>query len=393
MIEDCRALTDADLTRDMKFIAQRDRHCLAKSLVHLAEFDRRQLCVREGGESLFAYCTRVLGYDDFDAFRRIRAARTINRFPTVVALLEEGRISLTAIAVLAPYLKPENYRAWFTEVAGKSRREIEALIAARHPQGTRPDYFRRFAPSPMQIGQSAPPEALEAIPSAAGAAENSASVPDGIGMPVDSAGQLLPPAAPIPNARPHEWQAIVPVAMDRVRIGFDAGVAVMNLVNRARQILRHKYPEGRLEDVMKEALEVLLDRKDPQRRLTLKPASLARDAGPAAAAPLSQPRWLRVLKAGRYVPAWVKRAVWERDGGRCAWRFEDGTLCGSKDWLEYDHVRPFAKGGRSESPRNVRLLCRLHNALAAEAEGLSAPRGAAGASGGAGGGSGAGSPA
>ncbi|NNN06122.1 MAG: HNH endonuclease [Elusimicrobia bacterium] len=358
LIEDCRALSDADLTRDVKFSAQRDRHCLAKALVHLAEFDRRQLCVREGGESLFAYCTRVLGYDEFDAFRRIRAARTINRFPAVVPLIEEGKISLTAIAVLSPYLKPENYRAWLTEVAGKSRREIEALIAARHPQSERPDYLRRFPQSHARVGPEAPPQALEALPSAASPRLDPTA-------PSDQAPSLLAPA--LGSARPHEWQAVVPVAMDRVRIGFDAGIAVVGLIERARQLLRHKYPEGRLEDILQEALQILLERKDPQRRLTLKSAPAAsRDPAPSSS---RAPRgWL----AGRYIPAWVKRAVWERDEGRCAWRFADGTPCGSKDWLEYDHVRPFAKGGRSDTPRNIRLLCRVHNQLAAAAQGLSA---------------------
>ncbi len=362
MIEDCRALTDADLCRDIKFMASRDRHCLAKSLVHLAEFDRRALCVKEGGESLFAYCTRVLGYDEFDAFRRIRAARTINRFPSVVPLIEEGKISLTAIAVLAPYLKPENHRAWFAEVAGKSRREVEALIAARHPQGARPDHLRRFPPPPVSVGPSAPPDALEATPSFAASEADPAAGSASPILSADGVRQALPPVSSSPGARPHEWQAIVPVSLERIRIGFDAGVAVMGLINRARQVLRHKYPEGRLEDVMKEALEILLDRKDPQRRLTLRPAPVVRDAPPA------EPRFLRDRKAGRYIPAWVKRAVWERDCGRCAWRFDDGTLCGSKDWIEYDHVRPFAKGGRSDAPRNIRLLCRAHNQHAGKLE-------------------------
>jgi len=376
MIEDCRALSDADLTRDIKFSAQRDRHCLAKTLVHLAEFDRRQLCVREGGESLFAYCTRVLGYDEADAFRRIRAARAVNRFPAIVPLIEEGKISVATIAVLSPYLKPENYRAWLAAAGGKSRREVEAMIAARYPQAERPDYLRRFPQSSVHFAPPPPPHALEAIPSSSPQPSPStaaANAPDS-GENLET----LSPTPPPGGSRPHEWQAIVPVSLERIRIGFDAGIAVMGLINRARQLLRHKYPEGRLEDVVREALEMLLDRKDPQRRLTLKPASAVRDGAAAQPEGPREPRALRDLKAGRYIPAWVKKIVWERDDGRCAWRFPEGTVCGSKDWIEYDHVKPFAKGGRSDSPRNVRLLCRLHNREAAAAAGVSAARPASG---------------
>jgi HNH endonuclease len=363
IIEDCRALSDADLARDLEFMAQRDRHCLGKMLAHLAEYDRRQLCVARSGGSLFSFCVRTLGYDEFDAYRRIRAARTLAKFPAALELIGRGRLSLSAIAVLHPYLTPENHREWFALAAKRSRREIEALIAARFPQGARQDYHRRYPAPPVALAPAAPPQAVDVLPSAPASG--------------DSAAAGAPAAPPAPGAppRPHEWQAMVPIGAERVRIGFDAALAVMRLIERARQVLRHKYPAGRLEDVVKEALEALLDRRDPQRRLGFKPATLVGDGaatperGRPGAAP-GEPRFLRALRAGRYVPARVKREVWRRDDGRCAWRFGDGTPCGSRDGLEYDHVRPYARGGRSDDPRNVRLLCRAHNRLAAERAGL-----------------------
>jgi 5-methylcytosine-specific restriction endonuclease McrA len=163
------------------------------------------------------------------------------------------------------------------------------------------------------------------------------------------------------------------VSIGRVRVGFDAAAIVAQLIERVRQILRHKYPEGRLEDLIREALEAYLDRKDPQRRLELMAAKAERAAQAPAPAPGPEDherppaRFLRAWASGRYIPAKVKSAVWARDDGRCAWRDKDGTVCGSKDWIEYDHLRPFAKGGRSDDPRNIRLLCRVHNQAAAEA--------------------------
>jgi hypothetical protein len=166
-----------------------------------------------------------------------------------------------------------------------------------------------------------------------------------------------------------EWQAVMPLTLDRVRIGFDAAVALLRLVDRAKQVLRHKYPEGRLEDVLRDALETLLERKDPDKRFAPTEAELVAEFAP-------EPRFLAAWRGGRYIPARVKRAVWQRDDGRCSWRFEDGALCGSRDALEFDHFRPFAKGGRSDDARNVRLLCRMHNRAAARTAGvLSAGRG------------------
>ena len=56
-------------------------------------------------------------------------------------------------------------------------------------------------------------------------------------------------------------------------------------------------------------------------------------------------------------PRGVKRIVWHRDDGKC-------TLCSSHYALEFDHIKPFSKGG-GETPENLRLICRTCNQRAA----------------------------
>jgi 5-methylcytosine-specific restriction endonuclease McrA len=65
------------------------------------------------------------------------------------------------------------------------------------------------------------------------------------------------------------------------------------------------------------------------------------------------------------IPADVRRAVFDRDGGRCTYLSPDGHRCGSRWQLELDHVRPAALGGPS-TVENLRLRCRIHNAPHAE---------------------------
>jgi 5-methylcytosine-specific restriction endonuclease McrA len=68
------------------------------------------------------------------------------------------------------------------------------------------------------------------------------------------------------------------------------------------------------------------------------------------------------------VPAHVRRAVYLRDGGRCTYVCpETGKRCASCRRLEYDHIIPRARGGKS-TKENLRLRCRAHNQLAAEQE-------------------------
>jgi 5-methylcytosine-specific restriction endonuclease McrA len=66
-----------------------------------------------------------------------------------------------------------------------------------------------------------------------------------------------------------------------------------------------------------------------------------------------------------HVPAAVRREVYERDGGSCAFVGEGGRRCGSKVRLEYQHVIPRAVGGPSTS-ENLTLFCRAHNLLQAK---------------------------
>jgi 5-methylcytosine-specific restriction endonuclease McrA len=61
----------------------------------------------------------------------------------------------------------------------------------------------------------------------------------------------------------------------------------------------------------------------------------------------------------------VKREVHARDGGQCTFTSESGRRCEARDNIEFDHVRPVSRGGRSDAA-NVRLLCRAHNQLRAE---------------------------
>ena len=73
----------------------------------------------------------------------------------------------------------------------------------------------------------------------------------------------------------------------------------------------------------------------------------------------------RPTKSKRHVPAHVKAAVWERDGGRCTFVSDSGRRCAATKRLEYDHIDPVALGGKATVER-VRLRCRAHNQLEAE---------------------------
>ena len=67
----------------------------------------------------------------------------------------------------------------------------------------------------------------------------------------------------------------------------------------------------------------------------------------------------------RHIPAEVKRKVWIRDGGRCAFVGKGGRRCDQRAFLEFHHVEPYAVGGEA-TVSNVELRCRVHNRYEAE---------------------------
>jgi len=55
----------------------------------------------------------------------------------------------------------------------------------------------------------------------------------------------------------------------------------------------------------------------------------------------------------RHISDKVKRAVWDRDQGKC-------NFCGATKDIEFDHIKPVSAGGTSEI-LNIQLLCRPCN--------------------------------
>ena len=65
--------------------------------------------------------------------------------------------------------------------------------------------------------------------------------------------------------------------------------------------------------------------------------------------------------SGRSIPTAVKREVWRRDSGCCSYvDRHTGRRCGSRFFLELDHIVPVARGGGAE-PANLRLRCSAHH--------------------------------
>ena len=85
-----------------------DRQVTAEIVAHLAEVDARRLYLEQACSSLFSYATQRLGMSEPAAYKRITVARLAGRLPVVLDRLATGRLHLSGLTALAPYLTEEN---------------------------------------------------------------------------------------------------------------------------------------------------------------------------------------------------------------------------------------------------------------------------------------------
>jgi 5-methylcytosine-specific restriction endonuclease McrA len=87
------------------------------------------------------------------------------------------------------------------------------------------------------------------------------------------------------------------------------------------------------------------------------PPSRTVPAPPARSVPATPP--------SRSLPREVRREVWRRDAGRCAFVSPTGRRCTESTFLEFHHIQPYAKQGPA-TVANISLRCRRHNQYEAQ---------------------------
>lgn len=161
-------------------------------------------------------------------------------------------------------------------------------------------------------------------------------------LPCPEEEQPLPvlPLQSTPVAAPRTWSHPEP-PRDPVSIALEAPPALREKLERLKGLLGFRLRTDRLEELVEWLADEALRR--------LRPAAKRRLA----------------KRKTRRVPHAVRQEIWRRDGGCCAYQAPDGTRCTANRRLQYDHIRPWALGGPSDDPANIRLLCRAHNLLLA----------------------------
>lgn len=345
-VDQVRGLADAALLLRLRDLVRRSAELTAAVLIHLGEVDARGLHLGEGYSSLFAYCTGALGLSEAATYKRIQAARVCRRLPSVLEAVACGRIHLSGVCILAPYLDEGNADQALADAGGRPKREIERLAERLRPVPVTPSAPATREPAPGQVG-------LDLFDAAAVSDPPSPS-PIAVAVP-PTAGRPATAAPPSPAPAPR-------MSTER-RVSLVATPKLEGLLDRARALLAHAEDGGSATAVVERALELLVTTLEKKR---FGVGARPRRTEPSSTVPKEPPPESDRPRAGARtaVPAAVRRAVYERDGGRCTFVGSSGHRCDETHGLQIHHRDPWATGG-PDTRGNLTLHCRAHNALLA----------------------------
>lgn len=333
-------LPNQELLARVQALAGKEREASAELVAHLAELDtRRAIYAAEGYGSLFSYCTRALRLSEDAACNRIEAARACRRFPVILDLLASGAVTLTAIRILGRHLTPENHETVLAQAKGRTRADIEELVARLAP---RPDLPSLVRPVPAPVAPASP----VGLPAVTLPVQQPIS-PAPAEPATATTAQPLPPA-PRPSVRPS--------APERYHVQFTIGRETREKLQRLQDLLAREIPGGDPAVIFDRAITALLEKVERQK--------LAATTRPRRIRPGTDKRKVDD-EPSRHIPAAVRRAVWRRDGGQCAFVASNGRRCTERRYLECHHVHPHAYKG-PPTVDNIALRCRLHNQHEAE---------------------------
>jgi len=313
------SISDDELLRRLSELLRNSRRVESDLVAHIAEVDARRLYAREAASSMFTYCTEVLHLSEAEAYLRIAAARASRKYPLLLAMLSDGRLHLSGIGKLAPYLTDDNCDAVLARAIHKSKRQIEELVAELVPRPDVPPSVRKV-PARAETGP---------FPQLRPGAVKNETPPQSPALP--------PPAPPV----------VRPLSPARYKVMFTASAELREKLERLEALMQED-----LVAVIEAAVTEKLERLEAKRFAETK-------------APRKSLEETDTSASSRYMPAAVRRVVRKRDQDRCTFLDKQGRRCTERRGLEFHHDDPYGRGG-DQSPSNVRLLCKMHNSYLAE---------------------------
>ncbi|MBI3019575.1 MAG: hypothetical protein HYY61_06785, partial [Deltaproteobacteria bacterium] len=220
------------LMEDFSLAVLKEREAISEVISYLSHIWAAKLYAEAGYSSLFNFLVEKYHYSKAAAYRRVQAAKLVQREPKVLIYLKEAKLNLTTISLIEPFATGEKLQSLIHASLGKTKEEVEELLTQlSHKVEINKDKIRRL---PVIKSSSAaelkcPELKQDSFSEEVSQKEKKTSLE----MSFSPSGTDVTPSEPKEEVR-------------RVKIEFVADEEVAKLIERAKELLRHKYPHGKL---------------------------------------------------------------------------------------------------------------------------------------------------
>jgi hypothetical protein len=304
-------LSDEQLLNETKHAVLEENKAKTYVLHLLAEVEKRRLYSKEF-PSLFEFCIKTLKYTSGAAQRRIDTMRAMRFIPEIEEKILSGDLNLTSVSQAQTF-------------------------------------FRHEAKAGKKYSVQAKKEVLEKL-------ENKSTR--------ECIKELL---AISPNSIPQEKRREITSEKTELKVILDKNL--LSKFDKLKALLSHKYPHMTDAELLNEIADIALKKLDPLAKPS-KPTQKPKKQSEVEQKSVSEQRVNVVpmncaapllpapeVTKSRYISVELTKQVWLKSKSRC-------EKCSSTHFLEIDHIKPLALGGKTEL-NNLRLLCRTHNQQAA----------------------------
>jgi hypothetical protein len=139
-------LSDDALLAELTACCVAGRKNDVRVVAFLIAIEERGIHLLRACSSMFDFCQRKLGMSGGQAWRRIASARLAKKYPFILPLLERGLTHLSTLAQIKVFVTDENVHALVADTAGKTRDQVDRILADRFGLPERPKQTRGVLP-------------------------------------------------------------------------------------------------------------------------------------------------------------------------------------------------------------------------------------------------------
>lgn len=316
-------MTNQELDLRLKSKAAQERTLTKEILLDIVEVEKRKLYLFYSYPSLFAYLTGSIGYSEGAAQRRIDAARLLVKVPEVSEAIESGTINLAQVSKMQKIcrqIKKDSGAAVQVALQKNVLKKLENKNATQTDLILAKEFNVKIAVADKKKVQQDESVRVELTFT-------------------------------------KEEMQLIEIARALLSNKTGGGLKA-TLVAMAEKIVKELKPKTSIDEVVvskvKNHRKTSIENEVTKHSSNLGSSSTATVAVKSAAATLASAAGLKSVTPR------LKREILQRDQF-C--QFKDpatGRLCGSRFFLEVDHIKPrFLNGPNTHE--NLRILCKSHN--------------------------------